>query len=117
VDDKRISETSSDMASPPTATQAATTLEAGTLAVATTSEAGTPVAATPVTTTPTGNPTPTTTTTRKTEAQAPRRTRIKTLVKKKLVKSYKLGPPFTTYPKKRRKSARVRARIVKSRHN
>ena len=105
MDDKRISETSSDMASPPTATQAATTLEAGTLAVATTSEAGTPVAATPVTTT------------RKTEAQAPRRTRIKTLVKKKLVKSYKLGPPFTTYPKKRRKSARVRARIVKSRHN
>jgi len=68
VDDKQISETSNDMAPPPTATAAAATLEAGTPAAAT------PNAGTPAATTPTGNPAPTTTTTQKTEAQAPRRT-------------------------------------------
>ena len=97
VDDKRILETSNDMAPPPAATPLA----------------GTPAA----TTSEVGNPAPTTATTQKTEAQAPRRTRIKSVVKRKLVKSSKLGPPFTTYPKKRRRSARVGARVVKSCNN
>ena len=101
VDDKRKSETSNDIAPLPAATP----------------EAATPAAATLAEETPTRNPTPTTATTQKTEAQAPRRTRMKSVLKRKLVKSSKLGPPFTTYPKKRRRSARVGARVVKSRKN
>jgi len=62
VDDKRILETSNDMAPPSTATPVATTPKAAI------PEAETPEAETPVAATPTGNPAPTTTTTQKTEA-------------------------------------------------
>jgi len=88
------------MAPPPAATPAAAT-----------PAAGSPAEETPAAATPTGNPAPTTATTQKTEAQAPRRTRTKRVVKRKLVKSSKLGPHFTTYPKKRRMSAGVCARL------
>jgi len=126
VHDKRISETSNDMAPSPTATPAAAIAKEVTPAVATpaaaatsttttpaaaTAEAVTPSVATPAATsataTPaaTGNPAPST------------RTRTKTVVKRKFVKSSKLVHPFTTYPKKRRRSARIGARVVKSRKN
>jgi len=116
VDDKRKSETSNDMASPPTATPEADSPAAATPATGSPA-AGSPAEETPAAGTPTGNPAPTTTTIQKTEAQAPKRTRVKSVLKRKLVKSSKLGPPFTTYPKKRRRSARVGARVVKSRKN
>ena len=63
---------------------------------------------TPPPATPAGNPpassTPTIAATQNTEAQTPtvRRTRTKTPAKRMVLKSSKLGPPFTTNPKKRK---------------
>ena len=96
VHDKRILETSNDMAPSPTATPAVAT--PATAAATTTLATATPAAAA-------GNPAPST------------RTKIKTVVKRKFVKSSKLVHPFTTYPKKRRRSARIGARVVKSPKN
>jgi len=79
--------------------------------------------ATPPPTTPAGNPpaspTQTTTTTQKAEAEAPtiRWTRTKTPTKKMVLKFYKLGLLFTTYPKKRKRSIRGGLRNVKSCNN
>jgi len=89
VDNKRISETSNDIAPPLAATRTAATPTTATPAAANL-EAGTPATATP-----TGKPAPTTTTTQKTEAQAPRKTRMKSVLKRKLVNS----PPPAATPK------------------
>jgi len=99
VDDIRKSKTSNDMAPPPATAIPTVGSPAEETPAAATPAAGSPAEETPAAATQTGNPTPTTATTQKTKAQAPRRTRMKSVVKRKLVKSSKLGPPFTTYPK------------------
>jgi len=68
---------------------------------------------------PPASPAPTTTITQKIEAEAStiKRTRTKTPTKRMVLKSFKLGHHFTTYPKKRKRCVRGGLRKVKCRNN
>jgi len=74
---------------------------------------------------PAGNPPPSPPPTQMTESEAPsnlvgilsRRSQSKILAKRNVVKPYKLGPPFNSYPKKRKRFTRGGARNVKRPNN